>query len=455
MAQGTLNFTNNSTKVTGTGTSFISEIKVGDFITATINNAVFVVIIKEIKSDTELTLTEVFYGPTSAGIVWDAVPMKAATAIPYILGVQTARAARLANLEADNWLQVYTALGDITVTLPDGTQFTGPSWKKLSEQLNDVLLKSNNLADVNDKAAALKNLLNNGPLEVDRQVDVSPPNGTIVSGGEVKSSWSVAGVKSFEAEFKISSTFGKSIGAVITVSDGTRKPQFVFNNLGDFSLPGNIYLSDKAGTFGSMISMPKGNNGVSLASSSNGSLGILNVNRINGSNPVALFVDGGYHCKRGSTNPPSSSSVFNINWTGSLEAWIDGTQVGNFQLTPVCDGELKKKVAYRNSTAAAEEALARVLQWRVATFRYIARGILPESETKLGFIANDLVEVSPLCVKGEGLKPGYDPNDPQDAYSLDTTAQIAELTQAVQALAQQNIQLRADIDELKAIEKTS
>ncbi|HHL2826955.1 TPA: tail fiber domain-containing protein, partial [Citrobacter murliniae] len=70
------------------------------------------------------------------------------------------------------------------------------------------------------------------------------------------------------------------------------------------------------------------------------------------------------------------------------------------------------------------------------------RGIIPESETKLGFIANDLVVTSPECVKGKGLEDGYDENDTTDAYSLDETAMIAKLTLSIQALQKQITELQ-------------
>ena len=62
-----------------------------------------------------------------------------------------------------------------------------------------------------------------------------------------------------------------------------------------------------------------------------------------------------------------------------------------------------------------------------------ARGVIPESEDMLGFIANDLVTISPECVGGSGLVDGYDEDNPTDAYYLKEVPMIAKLTQAVQA----------------------
>ncbi|EKE2165858.1 tail fiber domain-containing protein, partial [Salmonella enterica subsp. enterica serovar Schwarzengrund] len=72
------------------------------------------------------------------------------------------------------------------------------------------------------------------------------------------------------------------------------------------------------------------------------------------------------------------------------------------------------------------------------------RSIIPESDTHLGFIANDLVEVSPECVKGKGLEDGYDENNTAEAYSLDEIAMIAKLTLSIQELQKQISELQAN-----------
>lgn len=60
---------------------------------------------------------------------------------------------------------------------------------------------------------------------------------------------------------------------------------------------------------------------------------------------------------------------------------------------------------------------------------------MPESSEQIGFIANDMVEVSPGCVVGVGLKEDYDPLNPAGAYELVPTAIMAKLTQAIQVLS--------------------
>jgi hypothetical protein len=50
------------------------------------------------------------------------------------LVAQSAEALRGLNYDKQNWQQVYWP-GNITVKLPDGTTFTGPSWKYLSDNM--------------------------------------------------------------------------------------------------------------------------------------------------------------------------------------------------------------------------------------------------------------------------------------------------------------------------------
>lgn len=146
------------------------------------------------------------------------------------------------------------------------------------------------------------------------------------------------------------------------------------------------------------------------------------------------FEAGQGYCTKGGINAARGGSVFNINWQSSVGVtlWIDSTNMGTINFTATSDKELKKDIEYVSDN---DSALSEVLQWKPATFKYKARGIIVESDSKLGFIANDLKTASPECVTGEGLPDDYDieadPNNP-DAYQLDQVAMIAKLTLALQ-----------------------
>lgn len=135
MSKGTLTLTNNSATVTGSGTAFTSELTVGDFIVVTVGGVPYTLPVKTVDSNTQLTLVSNFTGPTQTGAAWSAVPRVALNMVTAALVAQSAEALRGLNYDKQNWQQVYSAAGNITVKLPDGTTFTGPSWKYLSDNM--------------------------------------------------------------------------------------------------------------------------------------------------------------------------------------------------------------------------------------------------------------------------------------------------------------------------------
>ncbi len=140
MSAGTIKLTNGSTAVVGTGTAFTSDLKSGDVITATVGGIFFTLFVNAVTSNTALTLTDPFTGPTTSGLAWVAVPQLTLNRITAALAAQTAESVRRVLQENANWQAFYTGTGDITVTLPDGTPtgrpVTGPSWAKITNQTN-------------------------------------------------------------------------------------------------------------------------------------------------------------------------------------------------------------------------------------------------------------------------------------------------------------------------------
>ncbi|WP_418457582.1 tail fiber domain-containing protein [Citrobacter braakii] len=135
MSAGTLTLTNNSALVSGAGTSFATELAAGDFIVSTVGGVSYTLPVKTVDSNTQLTLVSNFTGPTQSGAAWSAVPRVALNMVTAALVAQSAEALRGLNYDKQNWQQVYSAAGNITVKLPDGTTFTGPSWKYLSDNM--------------------------------------------------------------------------------------------------------------------------------------------------------------------------------------------------------------------------------------------------------------------------------------------------------------------------------
>jgi len=393
MSAGTLTLTNNSASVSGSGTSFTTELAAADFIVVTVGGIPYTLPVKTVDNATALSN---YTGPTQAGAAWYAVPRVAMNLVTAALVAQSAEALRGLNYDKQNWQQIFAGSGTATIKIPDGTSFTGPTWNSLATSLASKADKSSL-----GNAAAL---------------NVGTEANTVAAGDDAR----------------LNSINGKS-GGIIT---------------GDISLP----MNGPVFSYSFVLTALSGAEGVrqrgSLADFNDGtSRTILNIDSV-GNRKATIYPTGGIICQAGrDATYPAFASYF-INWTGSQPTlYIDNYLVGAISTTAVSDKELKEQIEYHTDTDAAA---AEVEQWRVASFRYKARGIAPQSDEKLGFIANDLVQVSPECVKGEGLKEGFDENNPEGAYYLDPIAMLAKLAMAFQAQQKQISELQLLVKQISA-----
>ncbi|MDE9615208.1 phage tail protein, partial [Citrobacter portucalensis] len=136
MSAGTLTLTNRSAAVSGSGTVFTTELAAGDFIVVTVGGIPYTLPVKTINSNTSLTLVSNFTGPTQSGAAWSAVPRLALNMVTAALVAQSAEALRGLNYDKQNWQQVFSGTGNVTVKLPDGSSFTGPAWGGIVTILN-------------------------------------------------------------------------------------------------------------------------------------------------------------------------------------------------------------------------------------------------------------------------------------------------------------------------------
>lgn len=186
MSAGTLTLTNNSAVVAGSGTAFTTELAAGDFIVVTVGGVPYTLPVKSVESGTALTLVSNYTGPTQSGAAWSAVPRMALNMVTAALVAQSAEALRGLNYDKQNWQQVYSGAGSITVKLPDGTTFTGPSWKYLSD---NMATKSGGAVPVNQggtgsttESGARTNLgLGNSATR-----DVGTAAGTVAAGNDAR-----------------------------------------------------------------------------------------------------------------------------------------------------------------------------------------------------------------------------------------------------------------------------
>lgn len=400
MPAGTIALTNNSTAVTGSGTSFTTELKANDFIVAIVGGVTYSLGVQSVNSATGVTLITAYNGPTASGVAWTAVPNAALVGITAQVAADVARAIRGLNLDKANWQQIFSGTGNVTVTLPDGSQYTGPAWGGLVKRDGSVAMTAALTTPAIELTAAT-------PF-IDFHYNNSSADYT-------------ARIIHTEA-------------SAIEVSAGT----------GNISLRINGGLRVGGASYSGGINLYRGNGDANALWGFNASDGNLNIVRGSAAGILCSMGDSILDQVRGVRGKRGSGGVYQANswqlyWNSSnpsapvLEAWVDATQVGNVTLSSTSDKGLKKDITYRED---ASKALAEVLEWRPADFKMKARGIIPETAEQLGFIANDLVKVSPECVSGKGLPDDYDieadPNN-DTAYYLNHIPMIAKLAQALQA----------------------
>ncbi|EJL90205.1 hypothetical protein [Pantoea sp. GM01] len=144
MPAGTIALTNNSATVTGTGTSFTTEFKVGDFVGVIVGSAPYTMVVASIASNTQLTLSVPFNGPSASGLAWYAVPASLKIAISQQTLNDIGTNARGMILQMDNWQKIYSDAASVTVTRTDRSTFTGPSWGYMAAQYSNKANKGAN-----------------------------------------------------------------------------------------------------------------------------------------------------------------------------------------------------------------------------------------------------------------------------------------------------------------------
>lgn len=154
MAQGTIKVTNGSVDVVGTGTAF-TAMKPGSFLTFVLVGVAYTVAIDSVQSTTALKLAVKFDGPTTSGVAFDESPVGSMALATMGVTVQAQKALRMMIADATNWREVFSNKQTITVTLPDGSQYSGYSWGYISDQLKNIDLDE--LHQIRDDTVAAKN----------------------------------------------------------------------------------------------------------------------------------------------------------------------------------------------------------------------------------------------------------------------------------------------------------
>ncbi|EOC5256085.1 tail fiber domain-containing protein [Enterobacter asburiae] len=404
MSAGTITLTNGSAIVGGSGTSFATELTAGDFIVSTVGGVPYTLPVKTVDSDTQLTLVSNFTGPTQSGAAWSAVPRVALNMVTAALVAQSAEALRGLNYDKQNWQQVYSAAGNITVKLPDGTTFNGPSWKYLSD---NMATKSGGAVPVNQggtgsttESGARTNLgLGNSAIR-----DVGAAAGTVAAGDDSRLN-------------TVDQKAGGKITSPITVQPGINgNPGFAVNS------------GDNGG--GGLM-----NNGISLvvASGYNPNTGNY-VNLIKGTWYTGEWSFGG--ARGGGANFDNVT----LNLKGSnqegMVTWVfhsNGAATGNW--VTASDERIKENV-----TVIADPLM------KMQQLRGVEWDRLDTPAHGYGFIAQEVEKVFPDAVKSYGKTTLRDGSEIEDVKSVDTFGVAAALHhEAILALMEEVRKLKKQI----------
>lgn len=154
MATGTLTLTQNDIWVTGSGTSFTTELAVGDVIFVALGGVNYSLVVSTIHSDNALALARVFIGNTESGVSWTAIPRGSLIGIHAQLAADTSWSRRAAITDKITWQRVFSSSGQIEVPLPDGSSFTGPAWGGITTTLDGITTALDGITTaLNNKAA--------------------------------------------------------------------------------------------------------------------------------------------------------------------------------------------------------------------------------------------------------------------------------------------------------------
>lgn len=464
MSAGTITLTNGSAIVGGSGTAFATEIATGDFIVSTVGGVPYTLPVKSVESNTQLTLVSNFTGPTQAGAAWSAVPRVALNMVTTALVAQSAEALRGLNYDKQNWQQVFSAAGNITVKLPDGTTFTGPSWKYVISQTStlngktggtvsgSVIATSGSEVGVatgsgGNKSISLSNVNSDGPAE--NYVNW-------MAGNYYSGAWRIGAIRGS----------GTDLARVqMNVYDGvSSNADFRWYPYGAFQSKTHIGPGESYGG---------GYQDVVNGYSTNTSFSRPNITTPNDGGFVPFgrwhtYCSGGYHAvtalgsiSQGKSNWPSielvtigdsgsaGTRIFSFNTvTADISVSGSGGFGGNyiFSKQPNCDIELKHSVKYDDGY----QSYKNIKQFRPATYVYNDD---PRERVRRGVIAQDVMKIDSEYVTLVPAAPTFDSKgnrvDADDTLALDSNVIMLDTVLALNYVIKQLETTQQELQELK------
>lgn len=391
MTTGTITLTTNSDAVTGSGTSFTTELTNGDFIVADVGGISYTLAIKTVNSNTSLTLVNKYTGPTMPGLGFEVVTKNAMSMVTAAIVVQNTEALRGLNYDKQNWQQLFTATGIITVKLPDGSTWTGPAWNRFTAELNNKAEKG-----VNNDITELKGVT--VPLSISQG-----GTGSKTPFGDTANTFCQGN------DSRLNTINGKSGGTIssnVSVSGrlGTKSGNGVVVN------PGN--QSGGSGT------NPVGiNNSISAGESGAGGL-------------VSWTYYGWYTEQvltgiRRAGDATIQSYIIQLPSGGNFTFFRSGSATAPGTWTNGSDERHKTNIKL------VDNALASVLSWRGCTYDRKDAG------TEVGLIAQDVEKSCPYAVINTGVREFKDGSVINDFKALNTAGAAAAFhTEAIKSLVE-------------------
>lgn len=160
---------------------------------------------------------------------------------------------------------------------------------------------------------------------------------------------------------------------------------------------------------------------------------------------IGRFASSGTWCRTG-FGGSRGATVYNFNWTGNnVDVYIDNTYVGTMTLF-TSDYRIKKFI----KDLKVPSFLDRIDAYRLVTYERKVFGDVFRGDGRVyqGLIAHEAQAVNPLAVTGE--KDGVDENGNARIQQLDPMALITDLMGAVKELHSESVELRAELAALKA-----
>lgn len=399
MSAGTITLTNGSAIVGGSGTSFTTELAAGDFIVSTVGGVPYTLPVKTVDSDTQLILVSNFTGPTQSGAAWSAVPRVALNMVTAALVAQSAEALRGLNYDKQNWQSIFSGAGNVTVTLPDGTTWTGPAWNSITTSLSGKAAKGAN-----------RDITSLSGLTTALSVEQGGTGSTTVSGARTNLGLGNSAIRDV----------GTAAGTVAAGDDSRL----------------NTVDQKAGGKITSPITVQPGvggNPGFAISSGDNGGGGLMN-------NGISLIVANGYNPNTGNYVNILRGTWYTGEWTfggarggganfdnvtlglkGSdqegLVAWVfhsNGAAIGNWVTSS--DERIKE-----NITVIADPLM------KMQQLRGVEWDRLDTPAHGYGFIAQEVEKVFPDAVKSYGKTTLRDGSEIEDVKSVDTFGVAAAL----------------------------